>query len=122
MRIEITSKSMEVTEGLREHVEKRLLKVKRYFDGVIDCHVVLKVERFIHKFEITLHGQGFDFFSEGHAEDIYAAFDAAAEKMERQVRKMKEKIRGRRARGAGVSAAGGAGPEAGDEEDEEEDL
>lgn len=120
MRIEITSKSMELTEGLREHVEKRLLKVKRYFDGVIDCHVVVKVERFIHKFEITLHGQGFDFFSEGHAEDIYAAFDAAAEKMERQVRKMKEKMRGRRTRGAGLETAA-VEREPGDEGEEGEE-
>ena len=118
MRIEITSKSMELTDGLREHVEKRLLKIKRYFDGVIDCHVVVKVERFIHRFEITLHGQGFDFFSEGHAEDIYAAFDTAAEKMERQVRKMKEKMRGRRTRGAGVGTTASAEPATGDEDEE----
>jgi putative sigma-54 modulation protein len=98
MRVEITSKSLEVTDAMRDHVEKRLIKLKRYFDGVLDCHVVIRVERFIYTCEITLHGQGFDFFSEGHAEEVYAALDAAADKMETQVRKMKDKIRAKRGR------------------------
>ena len=98
MRIEITSKSLELTDGMRDHIEKRVTKFKRYFEGVLDCHVILRVERFIHRFEITLHGQGFDFFSEGHAEDLYAAFDGAAEKMERQVKRLKDKIKRKRPR------------------------
>ena len=98
MRIEITTKSLELTQTIKDHVEARLNKITKYFDGVIDCHVILRAERFIHRIEITLHGQGFDFFSEGHAVDLYAAFDMAAEKMERQVRKLKEKIRQKRGR------------------------
>jgi putative sigma-54 modulation protein len=96
MRVEITSKSLEVTDAMRDHVEKKIIKLKRYFDGVLDCHVVIRVERFIYTCEITLHGQGFDFFSEGHAEEVYAALDAAADKMETQVRKMKDKIKAKR--------------------------
>ncbi len=98
MRIEITSTSYDLTDGMKEHMEKRLLKLKRYFDSVIDCHVFLRVERFIYRFEISLHGNGFDLFSEAHSEDIHAAFDSAAEKMERQIRKLKDKIRRRRNR------------------------
>ena len=98
MRIEITTKSLELTQTIRDHVEARLNKITKYFDGVIDCHVILRAERFIHRIEITVHGQGFDFFSEGNAVDLYAAFDSAAEKMERQVRKLKEKMRQKRGR------------------------
>ncbi|HVP57345.1 MAG TPA: ribosome-associated translation inhibitor RaiA, partial [bacterium] len=100
--------------GMRDHIEKRIAKLKRYFDGVLDCHVILRVERFIHKFEITLHGQGFDFFSEGHAEDLYAAFDGAAEKMERQVMRLKDKVRRKRVRrseGTPVVSQGESGEE-----------
>ena len=100
MRVEITSKSMEVTDAMRDHIEKRLIKLKRYFDGLLDCHVVFRVERFTYRSEITVHGQGFDFFSEGHAEEVYAAFDGGAEKMETQIRKMKDKIRRKRGRRA----------------------
>jgi putative sigma-54 modulation protein len=115
MRIEITSKSLELTDGMRDHIEKRLAKLTRYFDGVLDCHVILRVEHFTHRFEITLHGQGFDFFSEGHAEDIYAAFDGAAEKMERQVRKLKDKIKRRRTRKTEVAPVV-SGDETGEED------
>jgi putative sigma-54 modulation protein len=100
MRIEITSKSLDLTDSMRDHVEKRLAKLTKYFDGILDCHVIARAEKFIHRVELTLHGQGFDLFSEGSAEDFYAAFDSAEEKMERQVRKLKEKIRQKRGRKA----------------------
>ena len=98
MRIEITSRSFEITDNVRDYIEERLSKLPRYFDRLIECHVILQVERFIYKFEITLHGNGFDLFAEGHAEDLYVAFDAAAGKMERQVRKHKDKVRNRKGR------------------------
>ncbi len=98
MRIEITSKSFEITDAVRDYIEERLNKLTRYFDRLIECHVILKVERFIYDFEITLHGNGFDLFAEARAEDLYAAFDAAAGKIERQVRKHKGKVRKRKGR------------------------
>jgi putative sigma-54 modulation protein len=98
MRVEITARSLELTDSTRQHMERRLLKLKRFFDGVLDCHVFGNIERFIYKFEITLHGNGFDLFAEAHDEDLHAAFENAAEKMERQVKKIKGKIRGRRSR------------------------
>ncbi len=98
MRIEITSRSFEITENVRDYIEERLNKLTRYFDRLIECHVILQVERFIYRFEITLHGNGFDMFAEAHAEDLYVAFDAAASKIERQVRKHKDKVRKRKGR------------------------
>jgi putative sigma-54 modulation protein len=98
MRIEITARSLELSEGMRDRIEKRMLKLKRYFDGVLECHVIAQLERFIYKYEITLHGNGFDLFAEAHGEDLHAAFEAAADKVERQVRKLKDRIRSRRGR------------------------
>ena len=98
MRIEITSKSFEITDSVRDYIEERLNKLPRYFDRLIECHVILRVERITYKFEIALHGNGFDLFAEAHAEDLYVAFDAAAGKMERQVRKHKDKVRHRKGR------------------------
>jgi putative sigma-54 modulation protein len=98
MRIEITARSIELTDGMRDHIEKRLQKLPRYFHGLLECHVIARLERFIHKFEITLHGNGFDLFAEAHDQDLHAAFESAADKMERQVRKLKDKIRTRRGR------------------------
>jgi putative sigma-54 modulation protein len=98
MRIEITARALELTDTMKEHIETRLAKLRRYFEGVLECHVYGHLERFIYKFEIKLHGNGFDLFAEAHAEDLHVAFENAAEKMERQVKKLKEKIKGRRSR------------------------
>jgi putative sigma-54 modulation protein len=98
MRIEITARSMELTDGMREHMEQRLLKLKRYFSEVMDCHIYGDLERFVYKFEITLHGNGFNLFAEAHSEDLHAAFEGAADKMERQIKKLKDKIKSRRGR------------------------
>lgn len=92
MRIEITSTDVDLTEGMREHIEQRLRKLKRYFSGVINCHIFARFERFIYKFEIRLHGNGFDLFAEAHSNDMVAAFESAADKIERQVRKLKDRL------------------------------
>jgi putative sigma-54 modulation protein len=109
MRVEITARSLELTDVMKEHMETRLLKLKRYFNGVLECHVFGSVERFVHKFEITLHGNGFDLFAEAHDQDLHAAFEGAADKMERQVRKLKDKIRNRRSRKPDMSAPEASG-------------
>jgi putative sigma-54 modulation protein len=98
MRVEITGRSIELTDSMREHMERRLLKLKRYFNEVMDCHIYGSQERFVYKFEITLHGNGFNLFAEAHDEDLHSAFESAADKIERQTRKLKDKIRSRRGR------------------------
>jgi len=119
MRIEITSKSFEVTDNVREYIEERLNKLTRYFDKLIECHVILKIEHITHTFEITLHGNGFDLFAEAHDEDLFVAFDAAAGKMERQVRKHKDKVRTHKGRKPEIQVAEEAGDEDLDEMVEE---
>jgi putative sigma-54 modulation protein len=104
MRIEITARSIELSDTTRERMEQRVLKFKRYFNEVMDCHIFGSHERFVHKFEITLHGNGFNLFAEAHDEDVHAAFEAAADKMERQIRKLKDKIKRRRPRRPEVPA------------------
>jgi putative sigma-54 modulation protein len=106
MRIEITARSLQLTDGMRDHIERRLSKLKRYFSGVLECHVIAQIERFIYTFEITLHGNGFDLFAEAQSEDLHAAFESAADKMERQVRKFKDKIKSRRARKPEIADSG----------------
>jgi putative sigma-54 modulation protein len=111
MRIEITERSLELTDTMREHIEKRVLKFRKFYEGVLACHVFASLERFIYKFEITVHGTGFDLFAEAHAEDLHAAFESAGDKMERQVKKLKDKIRRRRMRKPEVAMTSEEGAE-----------
>ncbi len=104
MRIEITARSFDLSSSMKDYIEKRVNKLKRYFDRVMESHVILTMERFIYRSEITLHGNGFNLFAEAKAEDPYVAFDGAYSKMERQVRRLKEKVRKRKGRKAGFQA------------------
>lgn len=92
MKINITGRHIEVTPALRDYIKKKIEKVKYYFEHVIDAHVILKVMKIEHIAETTIHSEGKTFFCEAHSEDMYSSVDALFDKLERQVRKYKEKI------------------------------
>jgi putative sigma-54 modulation protein len=64
----------------------------RHFDHVIDTHFVLTVEKLLHKAEATLRVRGETIHALASEGDMYAAIDALADKLERRVRKHKEKL------------------------------
>ena len=102
MRVEIAGRHMEVTEALRTHVEQKLDKLRGHFDRVIDVEVVLIVEKHRHIAEITLHANGIRIHSAESSDDMYLSVDAAVEKLEKQIRKFKNRInrsQSRRAKG-----------------------
>jgi putative sigma-54 modulation protein len=91
MQLSVTGHHVEITAPLRAYVEKRVGRIVRHFDHVIDAHVVLTVEKLQHIAEATLHVRG-ETIHAVHAEgDMYAAIDGLADKLERRVRKHKEK-------------------------------
>ena len=92
MRIEINGHQIEVTPALRDYVLARLDKLDRHSDQLLDGHVILSVEKLQQKAEATLHLEGRRLHAEAVAEDMYAAIDALADKLDRQVLKHKEKI------------------------------
>ena len=81
---------VEVTPPLRGYVEKKLERIVRHFDHVIDVNVVLSVDKLRHKVEANLHIRGKDIHAEAIEPDMYAAIDALVDKLDRQVLKAKE--------------------------------
>ena len=92
MNLNITGHHVEVTPAIREYVHAKLDRVIRHFDNVTSVNVILSVEKLVQKAEVTLHVRGKDLFAEAHDEDLYAALDAMADKLDRQVIKHKQKI------------------------------
>ena len=91
--LQITGRHVEITDALREYVEKKLGKMERHFDHVTQAHVILSLEKPDHKAEATVHASGHvDLFAEAKAENMYAAIDALSEILTRQITKHKEKI------------------------------
>jgi putative sigma-54 modulation protein len=86
MNLNINGHHLEVTPAIRNYVVEKLDRVKRHFDHVID------VVKLVQKAEVTLHAKGKDIHAEAHDEDMYAAIDALADKLDRQVLRHKDKI------------------------------
>ena len=124
MRLNVRSRNGAVPEKLKEHVSKKIAKLEKYFDGIQKIDLLNGSERGLHIVEINLEGDGIFLRSEERASDLYAAVDAAVEKVERQIKRFRERVkRSRRHPGpvkeAGVAkaaAALAAESEAGEEE------
>ena len=92
MQINLTGHHVEITDSLRNYVNEKMEKLERHFDKVSNTHVILSIEKKAHKAEATVHMSGNDIFAESHEPDMYAAIDGLVDKLDRQVKKHKEKI------------------------------
>ena len=91
MNLNITGHHVEVTPAIREYVTSKLDRVIRHFDHVTSVGVILSVEKLVQKAEVTVHVRGKDIFVESTDQDLYAAIDIMADKLDRQVLKYKQK-------------------------------
>src|SRR5690242_6010977 len=93
MQLSLSGHHVEVTASMRSYVEKKLERISRHFDHVIDVHCVLTVEKLRQKAEATLHVSGNAIHADGIEENMYAAIDLLVDKLDRCVKKYKEKKR-----------------------------
>lgn len=96
MNLQITGHHIEITPAIREYVIAKLDRINRHFDHVIEASVVLTVDKLRHKAEGTLRVRGKDLHAECVDDDLYAAIDGFADKLDRQVVKHKELIKDHR--------------------------
>jgi putative sigma-54 modulation protein len=92
MHIDISGHHVDVTTALKEYVETKLARLERHYDNVTDVHVVLEVEKDRHQAEATVQVTGSKLFAHAVSANMYAAVDALADKLDRQVRRHKEKV------------------------------
>ena len=92
MKIIISGKNIEITDGLRSAVEDKLGKLERYFTPETDIIVTLSVEKERQKIEVTIPVKGNIIRSEQVSNDMYVSIDLVEEVIERQLRKYKNKI------------------------------
>ena len=101
MQLNLTGHHVEITPALREYVRTKLSRLERHFDQVTDIHCVLTVEKLRHRAEATVNIAGGKLFADAIEEDMYAAIDGMIDRLDRQVRKHKEKIKDHHARDSG---------------------
>ena len=92
MQITLSGHHVDVSAALKDYVDTKLRRLERHFDHVTNAHVVLSVEKLSQKAEATLHVSGGQLFADAVDSDMYAAIDALADKLDRQLKRHKEKM------------------------------
>ena len=93
MQINITGHHVEITPALRAYATEKMQRLSRHFDHVISINVILKVEKLQQLAEATVNASGRTLFATETAMDMYAAIDGLVDKLARQVRRYKERLK-----------------------------
>lgn len=94
MQYSVTFRHMEPSDNLKEYGYDKLLRLEKYLDAVIDAEVVMTVEKFRHKAEVLITSDGLKIKAEEETEDMYSALDMVVDKLEKQIKRHREKLKG----------------------------
>ncbi len=92
MQINLTGHHIDITSALRTYVESKFERLERHFDNMTNVHVILSIEKDRQKAEATVRVSRGNLFANVEHEDMYAAIDGLIDKLDRQVKKHKEKL------------------------------
>jgi len=98
MQLNLTGHHVEITSALREYLNNKLARIERHFDNVTDIRCVLTVEKLQHKAEAKINVSGGRLYAESIEGDMYAAIDGLIDKLDRQLKRHKEKLANHHAR------------------------
>ncbi len=96
MKVSITFRNLESTEALKSHIEEKVNRVRKYLQGPVEAQVVLSVEKYLHACDMTISAGGLSFNGREETEDMYTSIDKVLDKVEKQIRKTKERVRDNR--------------------------
>ncbi|MCA8919782.1 MAG: ribosome-associated translation inhibitor RaiA [Planctomycetes bacterium] len=96
MRITITAKHVKVTDKMKDYAREKLAKLERYFDRIANIQVILDKDGKDNVCEINISTETHNQVTAivHNAEDMHAAVDLCVDKSHRQIKKIKEKLKG----------------------------
>lgn len=95
MQVSVTFRQMDPTPALKDHAEDRVQKIAKYVANLesSDASVVLSIEKYMHKADITINSRGLLIRGSEKSDDMYASIDRAIDKIERQLKRYREKVK-----------------------------
>jgi ribosome hibernation promoting factor len=93
MQTSVTFKNIDPSENLKAYVGEKLDRFDKYLYNPAEANVVLSVEKFRHMAEINIIGDRLNIYGKEVTDDMYSAIDIALDKLEKQIKKYKQKIR-----------------------------
>ena len=92
MHVSVTFRHVDATDALKEFATEKVSRIEKYLHSTCDAHVVLSVEKYMHQADITIKAHGMLMRGKEKSEDMYSSIDRAVEKIERQVKRYKNKL------------------------------
>ncbi|MBB3059362.1 ribosome hibernation-promoting factor, HPF/YfiA family [Microbulbifer rhizosphaerae] len=103
MQINISGHHVKLTDPIRDYCHSKLEKLSRHYDNITNAQVILSVEKLtqkaearVQRAEARVHMNGHDLCATSEDKDLYAAIDALSDKLDRQLKKHKEKLQNHR--------------------------
>lgn len=96
MQTSVTFKNLDPSDHLKSYTSEKLDRLDKFLDNPAEANVVLTVEKFRHIAEITIQGDRLNLVGKEETNDMYSAIDMVLDKLEKQIKKNKQKIRERR--------------------------
>ena len=93
MQLSVTFRHMEPSDALKTYVQERTSRLTKYIDKPLESQVNLSVQKFRQIVDVVINANGIRIAGQESHDDMYAAIDLVMDKIERQVKKYKEKIR-----------------------------
>ncbi len=93
MQVNVTFRHMDASDSVRAYATDKAKRVEKYLQPPIEVHVILEVDKFMHRAEMNVTAKGVFMSAEEVTSDMYAAIDKCIDKLERQVQKHKEKVK-----------------------------
>ena len=91
MNIELTTRHYEITDRAKKHLEEEMNNLKLYEDLITSCKVIMERTKDGESIEISIHVRGKDLIAQVASDDMIKSIDLAIAKIERQLKKFKEK-------------------------------
>lgn len=105
MNVIVNGRHLDLTPALKNYAEEKIKKFERYSSNITEAIVTLSIEKYRHRAEVLLKANGAMIQAEGITGEIYSSIDEVVEKLEKQVKKYKEKlVSHRKGEGRGVEA------------------
>lgn len=93
MRTSVTFKNLDPSDHLRSYISEKLNRLDKYLYNPAEANVVLSVEKFRHIAEVNITGDRLNINGKEETEDMYSAIDMVLDKLEKQIKKSKQKNR-----------------------------
>jgi putative sigma-54 modulation protein len=98
MEITTRSRNFTASPAIKSYVEEKLSKLEKYSRKIIEAHVMFSLERYRHIAEVVLRLNGGDITGRAESSDMYSSIDTVVDKLERMLKKRKDKVTSRRQR------------------------